>query len=109
VNRWAPHPLTLRQVQYVVAVAEHRSFRRAAEVCAVAQPSLSAQVAALEDALGVRIFERLPRGVVVTEPGAAARALPQAGRALGGGADEHFRKADPDYGARVAARLVQSK
>jgi LysR family hydrogen peroxide-inducible transcriptional activator len=80
VNRWAPHPLTLRQLQYVVAVAEQRSFRRAAEVCAVAQPSLSAQVAALEDALGVRIFERLPRGVVVTEAGAAI--LEQARRTL---------------------------
>ena len=71
MNRWAPHPVTLRQLQYVLAVAELRSFRRAAEACAVAQPSLSAQVAQLEDALGITIFERLPRGVVVTEAGAA--------------------------------------
>jgi LysR family hydrogen peroxide-inducible transcriptional activator len=62
--------LTLRQLQYVLAVSELKSFRRAAEVCAVAQPSLSAQIAQLEEALGVQIFERLPRGVVLTEAGA---------------------------------------
>lgn len=70
-RRWSPHPVTLRQLQYVLAVAEHKSFRRAAEACAVAQPSLSAQIAQLEEALGVQVFERLPRDVVVTAPGAA--------------------------------------
>jgi len=70
MSRWSPHPVTLRQLQYALAVAEHRSFRRAAEACAVAQPSLSLQVAQLESALGVVLFERLPRGVVVTEAGA---------------------------------------
>jgi LysR family hydrogen peroxide-inducible transcriptional activator len=69
--RWSPHPVTLRQLQYALAVAELRSFRRAAEACHVAQPSLSSQIAALETALGVRVFERLPRGVIVTEAGAA--------------------------------------
>ena len=67
--RWSQHPLTLRQLQYVLAVAEHSSFRRAAEACAVAQPSLSTQIAQIESALGVRLFERLPRGVVVTTAG----------------------------------------
>jgi LysR family hydrogen peroxide-inducible transcriptional activator len=62
-------PLTLRQLQYVVAVAETRNFRRAAEACAVVQPSLSAQIAALEDALGVRIFNRDRRGVLLTPAG----------------------------------------
>ena len=69
MSRWSPHPVTLRQLQYVLAVAELRSFRRAAEACAVAQPSLSTQIAQLESALGVRVFERLPRGVVVTDAG----------------------------------------
>src|SRR5437868_387299 len=77
MTRWAPHPLTLRQLQYALAVAEHKSFRRAAEACAVAQPSLSAQVAELESALGVRLFERLPRGVIITEAGAAILARAQ--------------------------------
>ena len=70
MSRWSPLPVTLRQLQYVLAVAEFGSFRRAAEACAVAQPSLSTQVAQLEAALGVTIFERLTRGVVVTAAGA---------------------------------------
>jgi LysR family transcriptional regulator, hydrogen peroxide-inducible genes activator len=64
-----PHPFTLRQLQYVVAVADALSFRRAAASCRVAQPSLSAQLAQLEGALGVRIFERDQRRVLVTAAG----------------------------------------
>ncbi|HEX2874604.1 MAG TPA: LysR substrate-binding domain-containing protein [Polyangiaceae bacterium] len=71
MRNWAPPALTLRQLQYALAVAETKNFRKAALVCAVAQPSLSAQIMDLEEALGVRLFERLPRGVVVTEAGAA--------------------------------------
>ena len=67
--RWSPHPCTLRQLQYVAAVAETRSFRRAAERCAVSQPSLSAQVAQLERALGVLLFERTKRRVLPTPAG----------------------------------------
>jgi LysR family hydrogen peroxide-inducible transcriptional activator len=77
--RTAPHPLTLRQLQYAVAVAELRSFRRAADRCHVSQPALSAQVAELERALEARLFERDRRRVHVTRKGAAllerARAL----------------------------------
>ncbi len=62
--------LTLRQLEYVVAVADHRSFRRAAEACAVTQPALSAQIAQLEETLGVQIFERDRRKVLVTPTGA---------------------------------------
>jgi len=85
-----PHPFTLRQLQYALAVAEALSFRRAAERCRVAQPSLSAQVAALEEALGVRLFERNRRQVLVTAAGAAllerARAVTAAADALVEGA-----------------------
>jgi LysR family transcriptional regulator, hydrogen peroxide-inducible genes activator len=69
--RSAPYPLTLRQLQYVLAVAEARSFRRAAELCHVSQPSLSQQVADVERALGVRLFERDRRRVLVTAAGEA--------------------------------------
>ena len=65
----APHPFTLRQLQYAVAVAEALSFRRAAERCHVSQPSLSAQLAQLEGALGVPLFERSRRKVLVTAAG----------------------------------------
>lgn len=67
--RHVPHPFTLRQLQYVVAVADTLSFRRAAESCRVSQPSLSAQLAQVEDALGVRLFERDRRHVLVTPAG----------------------------------------
>jgi LysR family hydrogen peroxide-inducible transcriptional activator len=64
-----PHGFTLRQFQYAVAVAEALSFRKAAERCQVSQPSLSAQVAQMEEALGVRLFERDRRRVLVTAAG----------------------------------------
>jgi LysR family hydrogen peroxide-inducible transcriptional activator len=60
---------TLRQIQYVVAVADMMSFRRAAERCNVSQPSLSAQIAEIESALGVSLFERDRRGVILTPAG----------------------------------------
>ncbi|HNN91722.1 MAG TPA: LysR family transcriptional regulator, partial [Pseudomonadota bacterium] len=43
--RFSPHPLSLRQLQYLVAIAETGSFHAAAELCHVSQPSLSSQVA----------------------------------------------------------------
>lgn len=71
--------MTLRQLQYVVAVADRKSFRKAAEDCHVAQPSLSAQIAQIENALSVRIFERDRRKVSLTSAGqtlvSRARAL----------------------------------
>lgn len=63
--------VSLRQLEYVVAVAESGSFRHAARACHVAQPSLSAQVALVEQALGVRLFDRDRRGVRVTPAGEA--------------------------------------
>src|SRR3954470_1414455 len=69
IGRLAPHPFTLRPLQYVVAIAEARNFRRAAALCHVSQPSLSAQVAVLEQALGVRLFERDRRSVLATAAG----------------------------------------
>ncbi len=65
----APHPFTLRQLQYVRAVAELRSFRRAAEACGVSQPALSVQVAQVEEILGVVLFERSQRKVLLTPAG----------------------------------------
>jgi LysR family transcriptional regulator, hydrogen peroxide-inducible genes activator len=65
----APPPFSLRQLQYAVAIADTLSFRRAAERCRVSQPSLSAQVGELEGALGVRLFERDRRRVLVTTAG----------------------------------------
>lgn len=68
--------LTLRQLRYLVAVDETRHYRRAAEVCGISQPSLSAQIQNLEGALGVHLVERSRAGVALTPVGreVAARA-----------------------------------
>lgn len=66
---FAPHPFTLRQLQYVVAVATTRSFRGAATLCHVSQPSLSSQIAQVESTLGAALFERDRRGVLLTPAG----------------------------------------
>jgi LysR family transcriptional regulator, hydrogen peroxide-inducible genes activator len=76
----APHPFSLRQLQYLVAVADALSFRRAAERCHVSQPSLSAQVAEVERALGVKLFERDRRRVLLT--GVGRELVERAGRIL---------------------------
>lgn len=68
---FAPHPFTLRQLQYLVAVADTKSFRGAAAACHVSQPSLSSQVAQVESILGVTLFERDRRGVLLTPAGSA--------------------------------------
>jgi LysR family hydrogen peroxide-inducible transcriptional activator len=64
------HRFTLRQLQYAIALADTLNFRKAAEQCHVSQPSLSAQLAELEEAIGVRLFERDRRRVLVTSAGA---------------------------------------
>lgn len=60
---------TIRQLEYVAAVAVHRHFSHAAQACSVTQPALSAQVLALEESLGVTLFERSRRGVIPTPEG----------------------------------------
>lgn len=87
---------TLRQLEYVVAVAESGRFVEAARRCAVSQPALSRQVAEVESLLGVQLFERVRPRVLVTEAGsevversrrllADARELVELGKASKGG------------------------
>ena len=60
---------SIRQLECIVAVADHGSFRRAATALGISQPALSAQVQAVEDLFGVQIFERDRRSVLVTPAG----------------------------------------
>ncbi len=61
--------LKLRDLEYVVALADLRSFIAAAEQCSVSQPTLSAQLKKLEEQLGVSLFERSNKHVLPTEVG----------------------------------------
>jgi len=72
--------MELRQLRYFVAAAETGSISRAAERCAVAQPTVSQQIRQLERSLGAPLFDRLGRGVALTPAGRAL--LPRARRIL---------------------------
>ncbi len=60
---------SIRQLEYLVALAGTRHFGRAAKACAVTQPALSLQIRELEELLGVKLFERSRRQVLVTPAG----------------------------------------
>ena len=61
--------LKLKDLRYLVAVADTRHFGRAAERCFVSQPTLSTQLKKLEDYLGVQLIERQPKRVALTAAG----------------------------------------
>ncbi len=63
--------LKLKDLRYLVAVADQRHFGRAAARCFVSQPTLSAQLKKLEESLGVQLIERAPNNVTLTEAGVA--------------------------------------
>ena len=72
--------MNLRDLRYLVAVAEHKHFGRAAEACFVSQPTLSTQLKKLEETLDVTLIERTNRQVMLTPVG--ARIVAQAHRVL---------------------------
>ncbi len=61
--------MNLKDLSYIIAVAETGHFGKAAERCFVSQPTLSGQIKKLEDSLGVAIFERTKRSVEITPIG----------------------------------------
>src|SRR5258705_4246985 len=72
--------MNLRQLDYLLAIADEGSFTRAAEQLLIAQPSLSQQIKSLERELGGSLLERLPKGVRLTAAGKAF--LPEARAAV---------------------------
>lgn len=94
--------MELYQLRTFAAVAETGQLTRAAERVHLSQPAVSAQIKALEDELGVRLFERTPGGMVLTHAGrelfrhaervlAAAEGLQRAARTLKGEIAGHLR------------------
>ena len=61
--------MTITQLTYVLAIAEHKNFTKAAEKCFVTQPTLSTQIQKLEDELDVLIFDRSKKPIELTEVG----------------------------------------
>jgi LysR family transcriptional regulator, benzoate and cis,cis-muconate-responsive activator of ben and cat genes len=105
--------MELRHLRYFVAVAEDENMGRAAARLRVAQSALSRQLRDLERELGVQLFERLSRGIRLTEPGhvfldharrtlAAADDGARAARAAAEGEVGRLRVAPPDFGVRAA-------
>jgi LysR family hydrogen peroxide-inducible transcriptional activator len=77
--------ITLKQLRYLTALAEHRHFGRAADACAISQPALSMQIRALEKDLGVALVERRHGDIALTETG---RELARRGEAVLAGAQD---------------------
>ena len=77
--------MELYQLRSFAAVAEHGHLTRAAERLHVSQPAVSAQIRALEDELGVPLFERGASGMTLTREG--SKLLPMAFRVIGAAAD----------------------
>ncbi|WP_256646364.1 DNA-binding transcriptional regulator OxyR [Thermomonas paludicola] len=61
--------MNLRDLKYLVALADLRHFGQAAEACFVSQPTLSTQIRKLEEELGVTLIERAPRNIMLTAAG----------------------------------------
>ena len=61
--------MTITQLKYVLAVAEHKNFTLAADKCAVSQPTLSMQIQKVEEELEVLIFDRSKKPIKLTEIG----------------------------------------
>lgn len=88
---------TLRQLEYIVALADTGQFIEAARLCAVSQPALSKQVRQVEDMLGIGLFERTRPRVIVTRSG---EEIVERARALLAQARELVNAASAFAGAR---------
>src|SRR6476646_9614439 len=101
--------MELRQMRYFVAVGEEQHYGRAAQRLRVAQPALSRQIQNLEEEIGFKLFERLPRGVKIT---AAGEFLLKQARAFSGGpgrvskCETQLFRSDGHFKGCVCLRLI---
>lgn len=98
--------MEIHQLRYFVAVAEAGSFRKASDICHVTQPSLSQQIMKLEAEMKQQLFDRLGRGIALTEAGRGL--LPRARQILmevDEAAEEVRRDVDQGRGALAVGVL----
>jgi LysR family hydrogen peroxide-inducible transcriptional activator len=95
--------LSLRDLEYVVAVADENHFGRAAERCNVSQPTLSVQIRKLEESLGLVLFERSNRRVLLTPAG---QIIVRQARSVLAEAQRLLALASEGRGAPLTGRLV---
>lgn len=95
----------LRQIRHALALARHRNFARAAAALHVSQPTLSRNIASLERALGVRLFDRGPTGV---EPTSFGRLVLTRGELLLAGESDLLREIKLQAGIEVGNLAVSA-
>lgn len=96
--------ITLRQLRYFLALAEHGHFTRAAEIAHVTQPALSMQIRALEDAAGGKLVERNSAGIVLTPRGRALAEHARKVMAAMAGLEQGLRQ--PGQGGRLVLGMI---
>ncbi|MBO9454123.1 hydrogen peroxide-inducible genes activator [Paracoccus sp. R12_1] len=96
--------MTLRQLRYFLALADHGHFTRAAEVTHVSQPALSMQIRALEEIAGGPLVERITGGVVLTPRGRELAAHARRVMAAMAGLEQGLRQ--PGEGGRLMLGMI---
>jgi LysR family hydrogen peroxide-inducible transcriptional activator len=98
--------MNLRDLEYVVAVADHGHFGRAAAACNVSQPTLSGQILKLETEFGLRLFDREGRGVRVSDRAATVVAEARATVAAAAGVAEAAQAARDPFAGELRVGII---
>ena len=102
--------MTLQQLEYVVALADHGQFLKAAEACEVTQPTLSSMIQKLEEELGAKLFDRRSKPVVPTAVGRVvveqARELLNGARRLRDRVDEQQNAVSGEFRVAVLPTIA---
>ncbi len=98
--------MNLRDLEYVVAVATHGHFGRAAAACNVSQPTLSGQILKLEAELGLRLFDREGRGARVSDRAAAVVAQARATLAAAAGVSAAAQAARDPFAGELRLGII---
>jgi LysR family transcriptional regulator, hydrogen peroxide-inducible genes activator len=98
--------MNLRDLEYVVAVADHGHFGRAATACNVSQPTLSGQILKLESELGLRLFDREGRGARVSDRAATVVAQARATLAAAAGVSAAAQAARDPFAGELRLGII---